>query len=473
MIIDKREFTLDDTIAGIATPLGEGGISIIRMSGANSLKIAERLFRHGSASVKKSARKKLVSHHVYYGHIIDKKSSAVIDEVLLVYMKAPKSYTREDVVEISCHGGMLPSRRILDAVLREGARLSAPGEFTKRAFLNGRIDLTQAESVIDVIRAKTEKSMLFASHQLNGRFSSEIVGIKDELTKMLTYFQAYIDFPEEDTDIEYKPYITLIHRIKAKISEFLSTYDEGRILRHGISTAIIGKPNVGKSSLLNVLLKEERAIVTDIPGTTRDTIEEVVNINGLPLRLIDTAGIRESKCVIESAGISMTKDKIKYADFVLFVVSAKEGVTDEDMCIYDLIKNKKQLVVVNKIDANKNFDVLQKEMAKKFPDSNIAYISAKNKKNIEQLRDMIFESVLEKKVEQEKEPFLINSRHKDILTRTLADIDSINDGLKNKIFPELICVPITDALASLGEVLGETTSEDILNNIFSEFCIGK
>jgi tRNA modification GTPase len=469
---DKRAFLLDDTIASIATPLGEGGISIIRMSGSDSLKIAKRLFRAGKAE-KMKALKSISSHRIYYGHIIDPKSGDVIDEVLLVCMKSPKSYTREDVVEISCHGGMLPSKKVLDTVLNAGARLSAPGEFTKRAFLNGRIDLTQAESVIDVIRAKTEKSMHFASHQLNGDFSGDVVGIRNELIKMLTYFQAYIDFPEEDTDINYKSFKPVLKKVRERVTEFLATYDEGRILRHGISTAIVGKPNVGKSSLLNVLLKEDRAIVTEIPGTTRDTIEEVVNIKGVPLRLIDTAGIRDAKCVIESAGIRMTKDKIKYADFVLFVVDANDPVDDDDMKILKLLRAKKNLIVVNKIDLVKSLPDLKKELKKDFKGSNIAYISAKKKRNIAELKELIFESVMEKRVDQEKETFLINARHKDILQRTLTYIDQIDDGLKQKIFPELICVPITDALDSLGEVLGETTSQDILNNIFSEFCIGK
>jgi tRNA modification GTPase len=473
VIRDKREFLLDDTIASISTPLGEGGISIIRISGKDSLKIAKRIFRPGKKASKKKALKALSSHHLYYGRITDPKSGSLIDEALLVYMKSPKSYTKEDIVEINCHGGMLPSRKILDAVLNEGARLAAPGEFTKRAFLNGRIDLTQAESVIDIIRAKTESSMLFAAHQLKGEFSTEIRSIKDELVKALTYFQAYIDFPEEETDIKYEPYIALADGIEAKIRDFLSTYDEGRIFRHGISTAIVGKPNVGKSSLLNVLLKEKRAIVTEIPGTTRDTIEEVVNIRGVPLRLIDTAGIRESKCVIESAGIKKTRDKIMHADFVLFVVDAASGVDDNDNKIFKLLSNKKKLTVVNKIDLADNLDELKTVMERSFGDSNIAYISAKKKRNIKELKNLIFESIIQKKVEREKESFLINSRHKDVLNRTLSFIKKVQSGLKNKIFPELICVHITDALDSLGEVLGETTSEDILNRIFSEFCIGK
>ena len=473
MIKDKREFLLDDTIAAISTPLGEGGISIIRLSGKGSHKIAKRLFRRGKEPKKAAVLKALSPSHLYYGHIIDPKSVSSIDEVLIVYMKTPKSYTREDVVEINCHGGILSSRRILDAVLGEGARLAAPGEFTKRAFLNGRIDLTQAESVIDIIRAKTERSMLFASHQLEGEFSGEIRGIKEELTRMLAYFQAYIDFPEDDTDIKYDDYIPTLDNIKSKIRGFLLTHDEGKIFRYGISTAIVGKPNVGKSSLLNVLLKEERAIVTEIPGTTRDIIEEVVNIKGIPLQLIDTAGIRESKCVIESVGIKKTKEKIKHADFVLFVLDAGSAIDDDDNEIYRLISGKKSLVVVNKIDLARDQEELARSMDAVFSKSNIAYISVKKRKNIDQLRNLIFESVVNKKVEQEKEVFLINSRHKDILKRTHSFVEKIHKGLKNKVFPELVCVHIADALETLGEVLGETTSEDILNMIFREFCIGK
>ncbi|MFC1855805.1 tRNA uridine-5-carboxymethylaminomethyl(34) synthesis GTPase MnmE [Thermodesulfobacteriota bacterium] len=473
MIIDKREFLLDDTIASISTPLGEGGISIIRMSGKDSMKIAASIFRAGKSTKRGRKKRSFASHKLYYGHIIDNKTGDSVDEVLLAYMKSPKSYTKEDVVEISCHGGMLPSRRILDVVLNEGARLSAPGEFTKRAFLNGRIDLTQAESVIDVIRSKTEKSMLFASQQLNGEFSKEIITLKDELVKIFTYFQAYIDFPEDDTDIEYDSFIPIVDAIMKKVDIFLETYDEGMILRNGIKTAIVGKPNVGKSSLLNVLLKEERAIVTEVPGTTRDTIEEVVNIKGIPLRLIDTAGIRESKCVVESVGINLTKEKIKDADFVFFVVDAHNDVDESDDEIYKLIKKKKILIIVNKIDLVNDLDKLKKSVAARYKGCSIAYISAKKKRAVTELRSLIYEAVMHKKIVEENDRFLINSRHKDILKRTMEYLKQIQSGLSERIFPELICVPLNDALDSLGEVLGETTSDDILNNIFSEFCIGK
>ncbi len=472
MTANKRELRLDDTIAALSTPLGEGGISIIRISGVNALDVAKRLFYRGSVKSLKKIRT-LASHRVYYGHIVAPESDAVIDEVLTVYMKAPRSYTAEDVVEISCHGGMLSSRRILDAALSSGARLAAPGEFTKRAFLNGRIDLTQAESVIDIIRAQTDRSMDFASHQLSGDLSNEISNIKNILKTMLAYFQASIDFPEDDTDIKYDDYIPVIEKVKSKVADYLATYDEGRIFRAGLSTAIVGKPNVGKSSLLNVLLKEERAIVTDIPGTTRDTIEEVVNIKGIPLRLIDTAGIRNSECVIESAGIKLSRDKIKQADFVLFVLDASAPPDDNDLEIFKLTKRKKKLIVANKSDLVKDHAATDALLKSHFGSTNIVRISAKKNENVEQLRNMIFETVIEKKVEQEKERFLINSRHRDILTRTLAYVEQIDEGLTGRIFPELICVPITDALAALGEVLGETTSDDILHQIFSEFCIGK
>ncbi len=402
------------------------------------------------------------------------KSGTCIDEVLLVYMKSPRSYTKEDVVEINCHGGMLPSRRILDAALSEGARLAAPGEFTKRAYLNGRIDLTQAESVIDIIRAKTDASMLFASHQLKGDFSNEINRLKDGLTKMLAYFQAFIDFPEDDTEIRYDDYVSKTTGMSDKINDFLATYDEGKVFRCGIATAIVGKPNVGKSSLLNVLLKEERAIVTDIPGTTRDTIEETVNIKGIPLRLIDTAGIRESKCVIEATGIKITREKIRFADFVLFIIDAGSPLDDDDMRIFELVSNKKTLVVVNKIDLATDMDKLKNSIKKVFSDAaDITYISIKENRNIDKLKDAVYEAVIHRKASQEKEAFLINSRHKDVLGRTQTFLGQVLDGLNKKAFPELICVHITDALASLGEALGETTSDDILNMIFDEFCIGK
>ncbi len=452
-----------DTIAAISTPFGEGGIGIVRVSGDRAKEIAERIFIR-----KKSGGMK--SHRFYYGEIIDPEDGSVLDEAMAVLMQAPRSYTREDVVEIQCHGGYVLVSRLLELVLRHGARLAEPGEFTKRAFLNGRIDLVQAEAVIDVIRGKTDAAVSLAQHQREGLLSRKIREVKEEIVHALAFIEAYLDFPEEN--IEFEQNLEIIGRTKnalEKAEVLINGFSEGRVLREGVSVLIAGKPNVGKSSLLNTLLKEKRAIVTSVPGTTRDIIEEVVNMKGLPVKMLDTAGIRTTEDIVESEGVKLAIERIALADLVLLVLDVSRPLDDEDKLCIDAATGSNVIVVMNKCDMNKIIEI--PESLRDRPKVEISSLSGEG---ISTLREMIFEIfVHDKAIDGREFVVLSQARHRDALMKTRKYLEAFLDNLGSGANLEIMALDLKDALDALGEITGETTPDDILEIIFGRFCIGK
>ena len=456
---------MEDTIAAIATAPGEGGIGIIRISGEESKSVLDKIFIPANPS-------SLQNRKMSYGNIVDPLSNKVIDEVLCVYMKGPKTYTVEDVVEINCHGGMVPLRKTLELVLANGARLAEPGEFTKRAFLNGRLDLSQAEAVIDVIKAKTDKTFDVALNQLEGIFSERIREIRNKLVDILVNLTVNIDYPDEDIEeITYEKLSFDLNEVLSEIDNLLSSADTGRIMRDGLSVAIIGKPNVGKSSLMNSLLKETRAIVTEIPGTTRDTIEEHISIKGIPVRLTDTAGIRETDDIIEKIGIEKSKESFNQADLVIFILDSSRNLEHEDMEIMELINPDKTVILLNKIDLNqilKKDDILLKN-----PGFTIIETSMKNQMGISEIENKIVDLVYGGKVSQNNNLMVTNVRHKDILEKSRKSLDDAINMVKMQEALEFIEIDVNSAYESLGEIIGETVQDDIINEVFARFCLGK
>lgn len=454
-----------DTIAAISTPLGEGGIGIIRISGRQAIPIASRIFHSPKGINLQNVR----THTIHYGFIVDPSTQEIVDEVLVTVMRAPNTYTREDIVEINCHGGYITLKRILDIVLSEGARLAEPGEFTKRAFLRGRIDLSQAESVIDLIRAKTEQAQKIALEHLSGKLSLKINELRDALMRVCAHVEAYIDFPEEDIDgLTEEEIIKEITRIKEEIKKLIEGYEEGKIYREGLTTAIVGKPNVGKSSLLNALLMKDRAIVTEIPGTTRDIIEEYLNIKGIPLKIIDTAGIRQAHDLVEAEGIKRTLKAVDLAELILLVLDSSRPIDSLDEEIISRIHQKRIIVVINKKDI-KSEDFQIPETLKNKP---IVEISALKGEGIEELKELIFKTTISGKYEQEG-LVVTKLRHKLALDNALNALENAFQSFKNKEPLEITAMFLREALGFLGQIIGIVTSEEILNLIFSEFCIGK
>jgi len=451
-----------DTIAAISTPVGEGGIGIVRVSGPASLKIAQTIFKAKSNGG-------LKSHRFSYGAVVSPETGDVVDETMLVFMKGPNSYTREDVVEIQCHGGTLVVSRILSLVLAQGARLAEPGEFTKRAFLNGRIDLVQAEAIMDVIASRTDASLALAQHQREGLLSRRISAAKEGILYALAYVEALIDFPEEDIDVAMES--DVLGRVTPALDELnrlIEGFDEGRVLRDGVSVVIAGKPNVGKSSLLNTLLKEKRAIVTSVPGTTRDVIEEVVNINGLPVKLLDTAGIRESDDQVEQEGVRLTLDRIPKADLVLFVVDGSSAFGAEDQAILEAIGSKTHIVVRNKSDLSDGVE-LPDEL-----NSHSVSISTVSGEGVAELRDAITGAFMHGKAIDGREYVAVSrARHRDALLKARESLERFIVNLQAGVNMELLPIDLREALDAVGEVTGETTADDVLDRIFSSFCIGK
>lgn len=457
----------EDTIAAISTSAGEGGIGIVRISGSKALEILDKIFvSHRGKSVLN-----MKSYSMMYGYIKDKQKDEIIDEVIVSYMKAPNTYTREDIVEINCHGGVVAVRRILSLVLSNGARLAEPGEFTKRAFLNGRIDLSQAEAVIDIIRSKTDESMRLAINQAQGKLSVKIKSISDRLLNILAHIEASVDFPEDDIEkIITNKLINDATEIEKEMDILIRNADTGKIIREGLNTIIVGKPNVGKSSLLNILLQEKRAIVTEIPGTTRDIIEEYINIKGIPIKIIDTAGIRETKDLVEKIGVEKTKEYIDRADLVIFMLDASKVIEKEDLIIMDLINDKQKIVVINKIDAPSNLDInLIKE---KFKDSPIIFASVKEEKGIEEVKNNIVELVYKGKVSG-TDVYVTNIRHQEILKKAKESIENGIETLKSGLPIDCASIDFKEAYIKLGEITGDTVSDDVIDRIFSNFCIGK
>lgn len=454
-----------DTIAAIATAIGEGGISIIRISGNKCINVANKIFKSKS----KNSILNIKPYTMKYGNIIN-SSGDIIDEVIVSFMKGPKSFTGEDTIEINCHGGILVTKIILEEVLRNGARLAEPGEFTKRAFLNGRIDLSQAEAVMDIITSKTEESIKSAVMQSEGRVSKEIDKFRNKLLEVIAHIEATVDYPEDDLEEMTADKTTdEILSILEDINKLIVTADEGKILREGLKIAIVGKPNVGKSSLLNALLEEKRAIVTDIAGTTRDVIEEYLNIGGIPINLIDTAGIRETEDVVEKIGVEKSKEKIDEADLVIFMLDSSENLDEKDYEIIKYIKNKKYIVLLNKVDLERKLDISKiSDMDSNF----VIEISAKNgigtDKLKEKIKDMFFGGSI--KVNQ----YLItNTRHKAALIKAKESLEDGVNALKNTAAIDLASIDIRNAWHSLGEITGDTLEEDLIDKIFKDFCLGK
>ena len=458
-----REF---DTIAAISTVLGEGGISIIRISGSESLNIANKIFKGKD----KNSILDMKPYTMKYGHIIEMISGDPLDEVLISFMKGPKSFTAEDTVEINCHGGVIPTKKVLEEVIKAGARIAEPGEFTKRAFLNGRIDLSQAEAVIDIIRSKTELSMKSALLQSGGRISKEINALRNKLLQTIAHIEATVDYPEDDLEeVTASQVKKELEKVMIDIEELLLTADEGKILREGLNVIIVGKPNVGKSSLLNALLMEKRAIVTDIPGTTRDVIEEYINLDGVPIKIVDTAGIRETEDVVEKIGVERSKEKIDEGDLIILMLDSSKVLEEEDYEIIDYIKDKKYLVLLNKTDIKSE---LNKEQLKDIDPNYIIETSAMTGKGLDELKSMIKELFFGGEVKT-KEVIITNTRHKEALIRAKESLNSAIDALNITLAIDLASIDIRNAWIRLGEITGDTVEEDIIDKIFSEFCLGK
>lgn len=455
---------LDDTIAAISTPLGEGGLAIVRLSGPKTLTIAEAAFRPlGKHSLKPTSAP---SHTIHYGKII--RRAQVVDEVLLSVLRAPRTFTREDMVEISCHGGILPAKLVLDTILENGARLAHPGEFTLRAFLNGRIDLAQAEAVADLIHSRTELALTAANEQLAGKLSQRINKLRDEMIQTLAHIEAHIDFPEENIAPDTKEQLLLrLERGVTFMDQLLRNANEGQILRRGVRAAIVGRPNVGKSSLLNQLLGHERAIVSPIAGTTRDTIEETTNIRGLPIVFIDTAGLRKSGDAVELEGIRRSRESLAKAELILHVFDASEPLTPEDESYLAEFSHKKRILVRNKIDLANRLVIPANAKA---PSVGICCVTGEG---LESLKDAVKEIVWSGAIHAEMLEAMINSRHQEALDRARSGTLRTIEGLRADLSLELVAIDLRLATNAVGEIVGKTTTEDLLDSIFSQFCIGK
>jgi tRNA modification GTPase len=471
----------DDTIAAIATPLGEGGLAVIRVSGTKAFQIADVCFRPSRSKGGKPSEGQ--SHTLHHGHVM--RDGIKVDEVLLAVMRAPRTYTCEDVIEISCHGGLLPAKAVLDAMLAAGARLALPGEFTKRAFVNGRLDLTQAEAVADLIHARTELALRAAGEQLAGKLSKRINQLRDDFIKTLAHIEAHIDFPDEDISPDTRD--KLVERMTAGLAfmdELLRTANEGKLLRRGVRAAIIGRPNAGKSSLLNQLLGHDRAIVSHIPGTTRDTIEETANIRGVPVVFIDTAGLREAGDEIEIEGIRRSRETLSRAELILHVFDASEPLTAEDEKFLQEFADKKRILVRNKTDlpVKLNSQPLTRPSATLSPSDGerdgvrgplIVDISCATGQGIEALKDAIKGLVWSGQVNAEMLEVMINSRHQDALNRARQAVELTIAAIRSDLSLELVALDLRIAVNAVGEIVGKTTTEDLLDSIFSQFCLGK
>ena len=454
------------TIVSISTAPGIGGIGIIRMSGEKSFEILDKIFKPKTSQKIEDIK----GYTIKYGHIVE--NNEIIDEVLVSYFKAPRSYTTENMCEINSHGGNVVVKKILEICLKNGAELAEPGEFTKRAFLNGRIDLAQAESVIDVINAKSGKEAKSGIKQLEGYLSKEIKGIKQEILDVLVNIEVTIDYPEYDTpEVQEKEIAQMLESVGKKLKKLEKSFDNGKIIKDGIKTAIIGKPNAGKSSLLNAILKEDRAIVTDIAGTTRDTIEEFVTINGIPLNLVDTAGIREASDEVEKIGVEKSIKQANDADLIIAIFDSSKDLEEEDIEILNLIKGKKSIILLNKSDLNSKIN----ENDDRFTSitENILRISALNKYGIDELYEKIAELFNLNEINLDNEILITNIRHKNIISKSLENVNKAKEALEINMPIDIITIYIKEILEDLGEITGEVVTEDIINEIFSKFCLGK
>lgn len=453
------------TIAAISTAPGNAGIGIIRLSGDDCFKILQKIF-------KPKNKGKIKGYTIKYGNIVKSENDEIIDEVLVSYFIAPKSYTKENMCEINSHGGIVVENQILEECLKNGAVLAEPGEFTKRAFMNGRIDLSQAEAVIDIINSKTEKEMMVAQRHLEGSLSKKIKDIQGEILNLMADIEASIDYPEYDIEETTNKKINdTLNSVEEKLLKLKNSFENGKILKEGIKTAIIGKPNVGKSSLLNLILGENRAIVSDIEGTTRDTIEEYINIKGIPLKIVDTAGIRKTNDEVEKIGVERSINNISNAELIIALFDDSRAFDDQDQKILDLIEGKKTIILINKIDLGKNL-IKDNEKLKKFK-NNIIEFSTINETGLDKLYNKIEELFKLNELDCENTEIITNNRHKQQILYALEDVAKGREGLETHMPVDITAICLKDILERLAEITGENVSEDIINEIFKKFCLGK
>ena len=457
---------LSDTIAAISTAVGEGGIAIIRVSGPDAVIEVEKIFKS------KTKLSEVKSHTVHYGHIMDPLSRENLEEVLVTVMKAPRSFTTEDVVEISAHGGVIAVKRVMDQLLQQEIRLAEPGEFTKRAFLNGRIDLSQAEAVIDLIRSKSDRAFSVALKQVEGTLSRKINDLRHTLVETLAHIEVNIDYPEHDVESLTSEFIKDKSRfVMDEIDKLLKTAEEGKILREGITTAIVGRPNVGKSSLLNTLAHDNRAIVTDIPGTTRDVIEEFVTINNIPLKLLDTAGIRETMDVVERIGVERSKHAVSEADLILLVLNASEALHEDELELMEQIRGRQCIVIMNKMDLPSQLDM--DIVRRYYPDELIVPMSVKAQEGIDRLEEAISQLFFSGKIEGGDLTYVSNVRHIALLKKAKRSLLDAYEAAEQYIPIDMIQIDVRLAWEQLGEILGEAVGDSLIDQIFSQFCLGK
>ncbi|UVJ15852.1 tRNA uridine-5-carboxymethylaminomethyl(34) synthesis GTPase MnmE [Staphylococcus aureus] len=456
-----------DTITCISTPMGEGAIGIVRLSGPQAVEIADKLYKG------KHLLNDVPSHTINYGHIIDPESKEVVEEVMVSVLRAPKTFTREDIIEINCHGGILTINRVLELTMTYGARMAEPGEFTKRAFLNGRIDLSQAEAVMDFIRSKTDRASKVAMNQIEGRLSDLIKKQRQSILEILAQVEVNIDYPEYD-DVEDATTEFLLEQskeIKQEINRLLDTGAQGKIMREGLSTVIVGKPNVGKSSMLNNLIQDNKAIVTEVAGTTRDVLEEYVNVRGVPLRLVDTAGIRETEDIVEKIGVERSRKALSQADLILFVLNNNEALTQEDYTLYEVVKNEDVIVIVNKMDLEQNIDI--NEVKDMIGDTPLIQTSMLKQEGIDELEIQIRDLFFGGEVQNQDMTYVSNSRHISLLKQARQTIQDAIDAAESGVPMDMVQIDLTRTWEILGEIIGETASDELINQLFSQFCLGK
>ncbi|HGZ5850039.1 TPA: tRNA uridine-5-carboxymethylaminomethyl(34) synthesis GTPase MnmE [Staphylococcus aureus] len=456
-----------DTITSISTPMGEGAIGIVRLSGPQAVEIADKLYKG------KHLLNDVPSHTINYGHIIDPESKEVIEEVMVSVLRAPKTFTREDIIEINCHGGILTINRVLELTMTYGARMAEPGEFTKRGFLNGRIDLSQAEAVMDFIRSKTDRASKVAMNQIEGRLSDLIKKQRQSILEILAQVEVNIDYPEYD-DVEDATTEFLLEQskeIKQEINRLLDTGAQGKIMREGLSTVIVGKPNVGKSSMLNNLIQDNKAIVTEVAGTTRDVLEEYVNVRGVPLRLVDTAGIRETEDIVEKIGVERSRKALSQADLILFVLNNNEALTQEDYTLYEVVKNEDVIVIVNKMDLEQNIDI--NEVKDMIGDTPLIQTSMLKQEGIDELEIQIRDLFFGGEVQNQDMTYVSNSRHISLLKQARQTIQDAIDAAESGVPMDMVQIDLTRTWEILGEIIGETASDELIDQLFSQFCLGK
>ncbi|MBO1198239.1 tRNA uridine-5-carboxymethylaminomethyl(34) synthesis GTPase MnmE [Staphylococcus simiae] len=456
-----------DTITSISTPMGEGAIGIVRLSGPQAVTIADKLYKG------KVPLEEVPSHTINYGHIIDPDTNETVEEVMVSVLRAPKTFTREDIIEINCHGGILTINRVLELTMTHGARMAEPGEFTKRAFLNGRIDLSQAEAVMDFIRSKTDRASKVAMNQIEGRLSDLIKAQRQSILQILAQVEVNIDYPEYD-DVEDATTEFLLEQskaIKEQINRLLDTGAQGKIMREGLSTVIVGKPNVGKSSMLNNLIQDNKAIVTEVAGTTRDVLEEYVNVRGVPLRLVDTAGIRDTEDIVEKIGVERSRKALSQADLILFVLNNNEALTAEDRTLYEVIKNEDAIVIVNKTDLEQHINI--DEVKEMIGDTPLIQTSMLKQEGIDELELQIRDLFFGGDVQNQDMTYVSNSRHISLLKQARQTIQDAIDAAEAGIPMDMVQIDLTRTWEILGEIIGETASDELIDQLFSQFCLGK